>query len=98
MELTPATLTAWRGLQRARVRSIALRAVTVKPASKATRQLTLDTGNDKLLTIEAIADRAQTRFGHSVLYPATLAIGGRHTRRVTASPAATRNRELRTAA
>jgi len=65
------------GLQRARVRSIALRADTVKPGAQATRQLTLDAGDDKVLAIEAIADLARARFGHSVLYPATLAIGAR---------------------
>ena len=68
------------GLQRARVRSIALRADTVKPAAKATRQLTLDAGDDKVLAIEAIADLARARFGHSVLYPATLATGSREGR------------------
>ncbi|MCT9114207.1 hypothetical protein N4G69_53800 [Streptomyces mirabilis] len=37
------------GLQRARVRSIALRADALRPADQATRQLTLDSGDDKPL-------------------------------------------------
>lgn len=64
-------------LQRARVRSIALRADALQPAAKATRQLTLDTGDDKPLAIEAVADCARARFGHGVLHPAALAIGTR---------------------
>ncbi|WP_308299093.1 hypothetical protein [Streptomyces sp. GESEQ-35] len=59
------------GLQRARVRSITLRGDSLQPAAQATRQLTLDAGDDKPLTLEAVADRA--RFGHGMLYPAALA-------------------------
>ncbi|MER8009632.1 hypothetical protein [Streptomyces sp. NPDC094149] len=62
------------GLQRARVRSIALRADALQPADRATRQLTLDAGDDKPLAIEAIADRARARYGRQMLYPAALAI------------------------
>ncbi|MGP4051213.1 DNA polymerase Y family protein [Streptomyces sp. 2A115] len=62
------------GLQRARVRSIALRADALRPDDRATRQLTLDGGDDKPLAIEAVADRARARYGHQVLYPAALAI------------------------
>ncbi|MGW2891869.1 DNA polymerase Y family protein [Streptomyces griseoruber] len=65
------------GLQRARVRSIALRADALRPADRATRQLTLDAGDDKPLAIEAVADRARTRYGHQVIYPAALAISSR---------------------
>lgn len=65
------------GLQRARVRSIALRAGALRPAERATRQLTLDAGDDKPLAIEAVADRARARYGHQVLYPAVLAISSR---------------------
>jgi len=65
------------GLQRARVRTIALRADALRPAYQATRQLTLDGGDDKPLAIEAVADRARTRYGHHVLYPAALAISSR---------------------
>ncbi|MGW7260702.1 DNA polymerase Y family protein [Streptomyces sp. NPDC054834] len=62
------------GLQRARVRTIALRADALHPAERATRQLTLDAGDDKPLVIEAVADRARARYGQQVIYPATLAI------------------------
>ncbi|MGN9758540.1 DinB/UmuC family translesion DNA polymerase [Streptomyces sp. SD31] len=65
------------GLQRARVRSIALRAEALQPAGRATRQLTLDSGDDKPLALEAVADRARACFGHGVLYPASLAIAAR---------------------
>ncbi|MGW7425859.1 DNA polymerase Y family protein [Streptomyces sp. NPDC054813] len=65
------------GLQRARVRSIALRADALRPVDLATRQLTLDASDDKPLAIEAVSDRARARFGHQVLYPAALAIGSR---------------------
>ncbi|MFI5681909.1 DinB/UmuC family translesion DNA polymerase [Streptomyces cellulosae] len=61
-------------LQRARVRSIALRADALRPADRATRQLGLDSGDDKPLAIETVADRARARYGHQVIYPATLAI------------------------
>ncbi|WP_330309874.1 MULTISPECIES: DNA polymerase thumb domain-containing protein [unclassified Streptomyces] len=66
---TAYTLYESLGLQRARVRSIALRADALQPAAKATRQLTLDTSDDKPLAIEAVADRAHARHGHSMLYP-----------------------------
>ncbi|WP_307527755.1 DNA polymerase Y family protein [Streptomyces umbrinus] len=67
------------GLQRARVRSIALRADALGPADRATRQLTLDAQDDKPLAIEAVADRARVRYGRQVLYPAALAISSRPT-------------------
>ncbi|MER5227890.1 DNA polymerase Y family protein [Streptomyces flaveus] len=75
------------GLQRARVRSIALRADALRPDDRATRQLTLDGGDDKPLAIEAVADRARARYGHQVLYPAALAISSRP------PPARQRNQE-----
>ncbi|MFE2972392.1 hypothetical protein ACFXKC_54420 [Streptomyces sp. NPDC059340] len=65
------------GLQRARVRSLALRADGLGAADRATRQLTLDSSDEKPLAIEAVADRARARYGHNVLYPAALAIGSR---------------------
>lgn len=65
------------GLQRARVRSIALRADALQPADRATRQLTLDARDDKPLAIEAVADRARARYGHQMIYPAALAISSR---------------------
>ncbi|MFR0367516.1 DNA polymerase Y family protein [Streptomyces sp. MCC20] len=65
------------GLQRARVRTIALRAETLRPDDLATRQLTLDACDDKPLALEAVADRARARFGRQVLYPAVLAVNSR---------------------
>ncbi|MFD4577527.1 hypothetical protein ACFWNK_34815 [Streptomyces sp. NPDC058417] len=62
------------GLQRARVRSIGLRADTLGRADAATRQLTFDARDDKLLAVEAITDRARARYGHDVLQPASLAV------------------------
>ncbi|MFG3035059.1 hypothetical protein ACGFZJ_42045 [Streptomyces sp. NPDC048253] len=62
------------GLQRARVRSIALRADALRPDEQATRQLTLDQGDDKPLALEAVADSARARYGHNVIYPAALAV------------------------
>ncbi|MEU7340374.1 hypothetical protein [Streptomyces sp. NPDC007074] len=74
---TAYTLFESLGLQRARVRSIALRADALRPAEEATRQLTLDSGDEKPLAIEAVADRARTRYGSPVIYPAALATGAR---------------------
>ncbi|MGW3850290.1 DNA polymerase Y family protein [Streptomyces fagopyri] len=74
------------GLQRARVRSISLRADALRPAEGASRQLTLDSGDEKPLAIEAVADRARTRYGSPVIYPAALATGG-HDRRQAPKPA-----------
>ncbi|MFF2128682.1 hypothetical protein ACFVW1_25485 [Streptomyces olivochromogenes] len=71
---TAYTLYESLGLQRARVRSLALRADALQPADRATRQLTLDASDDKPLAIEAVADRARARYGHQVIYPAALAI------------------------
>ncbi|WP_185806128.1 hypothetical protein [Streptomyces sp. RP5T] len=65
------------GLQRARVRGIALRADALRPAARTTRQLALDAGDDKPLALEAVADRARARYGHQVLYPAALAVSRR---------------------
>ncbi|MGW2689898.1 DNA polymerase Y family protein [Streptomyces sp. NPDC001414] len=65
------------GLQRARVRSIALRADGLLPGSRAIRQLTLDAGDDRPLAIETVADRARARYGRQMLYPAALAVNPR---------------------
>ncbi|MET7826797.1 hypothetical protein ABZT23_19155 [Streptomyces sp. NPDC005386] len=58
------------GLQRARVRSIALRGDALRSDDRATQQLTLDSSDGSPLAIEAVADRALARFGHHLLYPA----------------------------
>ncbi|MGW6950997.1 DinB/UmuC family translesion DNA polymerase [Streptomyces xanthophaeus] len=60
-------------LQRARVRSISLRAHDLRPATEATQQLTLDPTDDRALAIEAVTDRARSRYGPGTLRPATLA-------------------------
>jgi DNA polymerase-4 len=60
-------------LQRARVRSIALRAEALRPVEHAHRQLSLDPTAEKQLLLEAAADRVRARFGESALMPAALA-------------------------
>ncbi|MFE9468839.1 hypothetical protein ACFYNW_35470 [Streptomyces virginiae] len=60
-------------LQRARVRTISLRAQDLRPASEATQQLTLDPGDDRALALEAVTDRARARYGPATIRPATLA-------------------------
>ncbi|WP_116209417.1 DNA polymerase Y family protein [Streptomyces olivoreticuli] len=64
------------GLQRARVRTIAVRAEALSPAEHAPRQLTLDPADDKARRIEAAADAARRRFGPTAVKPASLAILG----------------------
>jgi DNA polymerase-4 len=66
-------LHATLGLQRARVRAIALRAHGLSPAEDAHHQLTLDPADDTARQIEAAADRARARFGPAAVTPATLA-------------------------
>jgi nucleotidyltransferase/DNA polymerase involved in DNA repair len=61
------------GLQRARVRSVALRAEGLDPAEQASHQLTFDPTDDKLRRIEEAADRARARFGPLAVLPGTLA-------------------------
>jgi DNA polymerase-4 len=63
------------GLERARVRSIALRADALIPAERSARQLSLDPSDDKARRIEAAADRARARFGPDAVKPAALAEG-----------------------
>ncbi|MGW7315751.1 DNA polymerase Y family protein [Streptomyces sp. NPDC054865] len=60
-------------LQRARVRSISLRAQDLRPACEATQQLTLGPSDDRALAIEAVTDRARARYGPGTLRPAALA-------------------------
>lgn len=66
-------LLAGLGLQRARVRVLALRADGLLPAEDAHRQLSLDPGENRARAAEAAADRARGRFGPDAVYPATLA-------------------------
>lgn len=58
------------GLQRARVRAVALRAEDLTPAEHAARQLTFDAADDKSRRIEAVTDRARARFGAAAARPA----------------------------
>ncbi|MEU3527467.1 hypothetical protein AB0E62_26965 [Streptomyces sp. NPDC038707] len=61
------------GLQRARVRALALRAEDLTPAGQAAHQLTFDPVDEKLRRIEEAADRARARFGPRAAFPGTLA-------------------------
>ncbi|CAM5625473.1 DNA polymerase Y family protein [Streptomyces griseorubiginosus] len=61
------------GLQRARVRSLALRAEGLDPAEQASHQLTFDPTDEKLRRIEEAADRVRAKFGPLAVLPATLA-------------------------
>ncbi|WP_369143412.1 hypothetical protein [Streptomyces sp. R44] len=61
------------GLQRARVRGIALRAEGLAPAEHATHQLTFDPTDEKTRRIEAVADRARAKYGPRAIVPGSLA-------------------------
>ncbi|MEV6327235.1 hypothetical protein [Streptomyces sp. NPDC051909] len=61
------------GLQRARVRGIALRAEGLAPAESAAHQLTFDPADDKARRIEAVADRARAKYGPRAVLPGSLA-------------------------
>ncbi|MFH8368127.1 helix-hairpin-helix domain-containing protein [Streptomyces sp. NPDC018031] len=58
------------GLERARVRSLSLRAEGLADAGSAAHQLTFDPADDKARRIEAAADRARARFGAGAVRPA----------------------------
>ncbi|MEV1045655.1 hypothetical protein [Streptomyces sp. NPDC049916] len=61
------------GLQRARVRSLALRADGLGDAAHASRQLSFGPDDDRAIRIEAAADRARARFGPGAVRPASTA-------------------------
>ncbi|MEV8554045.1 hypothetical protein AB0L04_30065 [Streptomyces glaucescens] len=61
------------GLQRARVRSVALRAEGLTPAEQAFHQLTFDAADERIRRIEEVADRARARFGPRAVMPGRLA-------------------------
>ncbi|MEU7379294.1 hypothetical protein AB0A91_04615 [Streptomyces sp. NPDC042207] len=61
------------GLQRARVRALALRAEGLGSAEQASHQLTFDPVDEKVRRIEEVADRARARFGPRAVMPGTLA-------------------------
>ncbi|MEU2824237.1 helix-hairpin-helix domain-containing protein [Streptomyces bacillaris] len=54
------------GLQRARVRTIALRAERLRPVEDTVRQLTLDGRDDKLHRLETGLDKATARYGPGI--------------------------------
>lgn len=58
------------GLQRARVRAVALRAEELTAAELATRQLSFDPREEKARRAEAAADSARHRFGPGAAHPA----------------------------
>ncbi|MFE0651765.1 hypothetical protein ACFVZH_24565 [Streptomyces sp. NPDC059534] len=61
------------GLQRARVRGIALRAEGLTDAEGAAHQLSFDPTDEKARRIETVADRARARFGPRAILPGSLA-------------------------
>ncbi|MFJ4964990.1 DNA polymerase IV [Streptomyces sp. ADI96-02] len=61
------------GLQRARVRGIALRAEGLDDAGRASRQLSFDPADERAHRIEAVADLLRERFGPGAVKPAGLA-------------------------
>ncbi|MGW2048181.1 DNA polymerase Y family protein [Streptomyces sp. NPDC001858] len=61
------------GLQRARVRAIALRAEALGPAGQASYQLTFDPVDEKVRRVEEVADRVRAKFGPGAVKPGTLA-------------------------
>ncbi|GGY09317.1 DNA polymerase Y family protein [Streptomyces djakartensis] len=61
------------GLQRARVRAIALRAEGLRPADQASCQLTFDPVDERVRRIEEVADRARAKFGPRAVMPGGLA-------------------------
>ncbi|MFG2635842.1 hypothetical protein ACGFX8_18450 [Streptomyces sp. NPDC048362] len=61
------------GLQRARVRALALRAEGLASAEQASCQLTFDPVDDKVRRIEEVADRARAKFGPRAVMPGALA-------------------------
>ncbi|MEV5887476.1 hypothetical protein AB0L74_33380 [Streptomyces sp. NPDC052020] len=61
------------GLQRARVRALALRAEGLGPAEQAAHQLTFDPVDEKVRRIEEVADRARAKFGPRAVMPGRLA-------------------------
>jgi DNA polymerase-4 len=73
--LTDAALAVHRalGLQRARVRSVVLRAEGLAAAEDTPTQLSLDPDDEKADRLEAVTDQLTARFGARAAMPATLA-------------------------
>jgi DNA polymerase-4 len=68
------------GLQRARVRAIAVTAERLRPAEDAVHQLTLDDHDEKLRRLEAALDRARHRYRPDI-------VGAASTLKTTSRPA-----------
>ncbi|MEV8596716.1 hypothetical protein [Streptomyces sp. NPDC052012] len=60
------------GLQRARVRAIALRVEGLDPAETASHQLTFDPVDEKVRRLEEVADRVRAKFGPRAVMPGAL--------------------------
>jgi hypothetical protein len=60
------------GLQRARVRSLTLRAEGLCPAEQASYQLTFDPVDEKVRRVEEVADRVRAKFGPRAVMPGSL--------------------------
>ncbi|MCC3777631.1 hypothetical protein [Streptomyces sp. UNOB3_S3] len=58
------------GLQRARVRAVALRAERLRDGRAAAHQLSFDPADEKARRVEAVVDRARERFGPGAVGPA----------------------------
>ncbi|MFD7555799.1 hypothetical protein ACFV9E_14850 [Streptomyces sp. NPDC059835] len=65
------------GLQRARVRAIALRAEALISGAEAATQLSFDPAAERAEVVEAATDRVRARFGPNAVKPAALAAGSR---------------------
>ncbi|KAA0931435.1 DNA polymerase Y family protein [Streptomyces apricus] len=63
------------GLQRARVRGVALRAEGLDPVEGASHQLTFDPVDEKVRRLEDVADRVRAKFGERAVVPGALAVG-----------------------
>ncbi|MFE9677906.1 hypothetical protein ACFYO5_27995 [Streptomyces sp. NPDC006259] len=70
---TAYTLYEALGLQRARVRAIALRAEGLTSAEEASHQLSFDPVDEKARRLEEVADRARAKFGPRAVMPGALA-------------------------
>jgi nucleotidyltransferase/DNA polymerase involved in DNA repair len=65
-------LHAGLGLQRARIRSLTLRADDLRPSDTVARQLLFDPIDDRRRRLEAVTDQVRTRFASARLYPASV--------------------------
>ncbi|WP_331751630.1 helix-hairpin-helix domain-containing protein (plasmid) [Streptomyces globisporus] len=71
LAITARELLTGLGLQRARVRTLALRAERLRPAEDSVHQLTFDHRDHKLRRLETALDRAAIRYGLGIAGPAS---------------------------